>query len=560
MADQNDYQLGDTDNNIFKKMLNRLAQLVMGGPSSTVTLTASDLEIGAVEIKNATDDTRAIVATAAPGVGDPGLVVRIAGGGSGDGAIVDGANAAIKATVLDLTNSNPVATQLVDANGDPVTTVPISAASLPLPTGAATQATLATRASEATLASIDGKVVAVDTDNVTVVGTVAVSAAALPLPAGAATEATLSALNAKVTAVNTGAVTISAALPAGNNNIGDVDVATLPAIPAGNNNIGDVDVASVPAPLNVVGGGTEAAALRVTLASDSTGLVSVDDNGSSLTVDTTQLPAALVGGRLDVVVGAAIPAGTNNIGDVDVLTLPALPAGNNNIGDVDVASLPALAAGNNNIGDVDLADTIADNNPFTDGTSRVLLSGHIFDEVAGTALTENDAAASRIDSKRAQVLVIEDETTRGRRTTVTAANALKVDGSAVTQPVSVAATLNVNVKPATTGGFTTFHLVSAATTNATNIKSSAGQVFGWYIYNSNAAARKVVFHNTSGTPTAGASVFFSLVIPPSSGANVFTETGIAFSSGIAITTVTGLADNDSAAVALNDLVMNIFYA
>ena len=34
-----------------------------------------------------------------------------------------------------------------------------------------------------------------------------------------------------------------------------------------------------------IGSGTEAAALRVTLANDSTGLVSVDDNGSSLTVD-----------------------------------------------------------------------------------------------------------------------------------------------------------------------------------------------------------------------------------------------------------------------------------
>src|SRR5262245_52704028 len=36
------------------------------------------------------------------------------------------------------------------------------------------------------------------------------------------------------------------AIPAGTNNIGDVDVLTLPAIPAGNNNIGDVDVVSVP--------------------------------------------------------------------------------------------------------------------------------------------------------------------------------------------------------------------------------------------------------------------------------------------------------------------------
>ena len=51
------------------------------------------------------------------------------------------------------------------------------------------------------------------------------------------------------------------------------------------------------------GGGVEANALRVTLASDSTGLVSVDDNGGSLTVDSAQIPAALVGGRLDVNVG-----------------------------------------------------------------------------------------------------------------------------------------------------------------------------------------------------------------------------------------------------------------
>jgi hypothetical protein len=39
----------------------------------------------------------------------------------------------------------------------------------------------------------------------------------------------------------------------------------------------------------VTGGGTEAGALRVTLASDSTGTVSVDDNGGSLTVDASQL-------------------------------------------------------------------------------------------------------------------------------------------------------------------------------------------------------------------------------------------------------------------------------
>lgn len=35
------------------------------------------------------------------------------------------------------------------------------------------------------------------------------------------------------------------------------------------------------------GGGTEALALRVTIANDSTGLLSIDDNGGSITVDGT---------------------------------------------------------------------------------------------------------------------------------------------------------------------------------------------------------------------------------------------------------------------------------
>src|SRR5437867_971018 len=58
-------------------------------------------------------------------------------------------------------------------------------------------------------------------------------------------------------------------------------------LPAGTNNIGDVDVLTVPAPLSTTGGGTEATALRVTVANDSTGVLSVDDNGGSLTVDGT---------------------------------------------------------------------------------------------------------------------------------------------------------------------------------------------------------------------------------------------------------------------------------
>lgn len=67
---------------------------------------------------------------------------------------------------------------------------------------------------------------------------------------------------------------------------------------------------------------------------------------------------------------------------------------------------------------------IVDNAAFTDGTTRLMPGGYIYDEVAGTALTENDAAAARIDAKRAQIGVIEDATTRGHRAGVDAAGRL----------------------------------------------------------------------------------------------------------------------------------------
>ncbi|HOD79958.1 MAG: hypothetical protein BWX88_02756 [Planctomycetes bacterium ADurb.Bin126] len=67
-----------------------------------------------------------------------------------------------------------------------------------------------------------------------------------------------------VTTVTTvSAVTqITNSLPAGDNNIGNVDVVTLPALPAGDNNIGNVDVVTLPT-------GASAAQVQGTVAHDS---------------------------------------------------------------------------------------------------------------------------------------------------------------------------------------------------------------------------------------------------------------------------------------------------
>lgn len=120
----------------------------------------------------------------------------------------------------------------------------------------------------------------------------------------------------------------------------------------------------------LAGGGVEASALRVTIASDSTGVVSVDDNGGALTVDGTV--AATQSGTWNVATVTAVTGITNAVAVTDnsstlsvddgggALTVDGtvtanLAAGTNNIGDVDVLS---IAAGDNNIGNVDLASAI----------------------------------------------------------------------------------------------------------------------------------------------------------------------------------------------------------
>ena len=111
-----------------------------------------------------------------------------------------------------------------------------------------------------------------------------------------------------------------------------------------------------------------------------------------------------------------------------------------------------------------------------------------------------------------------------------------------------------------TGAASGAHLVSAATTNATIVKGSAGRVLGWALANTNAAFRYVKLHNQTTTPTAGTGVVRTIAIPPNSLAQMKLEGGIAFSTGIGLTTVTGSADADTAAVGVGDIVGELFFA
>lgn len=222
------------------------------------------------------------------------------------------------------------------------------------------------------------------------------------------------------------------------------------------------------------------------------------------------------------VIGAVTQSGTWNVGTVTTVTT--------------VSTLTNITNWGN----------IVDNAAFTDGTTRLLPAGFIFDDVAGTALTENDAAAARIDSKRAIVIVGEDGTTRAQKWAIDASG-----------------NLSVSNKATATGGGTIGKVLSAASTNATNLKNAAGKVHSFALLNTNAAVRYLHLYNKASAPTVGTDVPVATFAIPGAAAGagvvVPTEVGANFGTGISYSLTTGPADTDNVAVAANEITGWILY-
>jgi hypothetical protein len=164
-------------------------------------------------------------------------------------------------------------------------------------------------------------------------------------------------------------------------------------------------------------------------------------------------------------------------------------------------------------------------------------------------------------------------------------NALKVDGSAITQPVSgifwqaaqpvtqsgtwtvqPGNTQNttawlVTQTPATSGGCSSYSVNSsgAANQDAAAIKASAGQLYGWSIQNTTSSARYVKFYNLASGATSASTPALRLYLPPTGGNNMTLNSGIVFGTGISVRITTGAADNDTGACSANDVLLNAIY-
>lgn len=243
----------------------------------------------------------------------------------------------------------------------------------------------------------------------------------------------------------------------------DSDTSNLPTIET-NTNFG-----------TVVGGGTETGALRVTIANNSTGVVSIDDNGGAITVDGTV---------------------TANLSATDNAVL----------------------------------DQIELNQ---DSQTAILTT---IDSDTGAIKTAVETIDNAISGSEMQVDVV---------------------GALPTGTNTIGA---VNVKPTTSGGLSIFRSIDLDESEE-QVKSSAGQVFGWYIYNNSSAVTYVKFYNaTAASVTVGTTTpVMTVPIPASAGANVEFTNGIEFDTAITVAATGAVGDSDTTAPATNDLIINVLY-
>lgn len=147
---------------------------------------------------------------------------------------------------------------------------------------------------------------------------------------------------------------------------------------------------------------------------------------------------------------------------------------------------------------------------------------------------------------------------------------VRMQGTSPPLPVSQVGTATVAVTGAvsTTGTTTntpvtptTPFLTSAATTNATLVKSSAGTLFSILITSTSASVRYLKLYNKASAPTVGTDVPVITVTIPAGGTLTLDggTLGVRFGTGIGLAITGAAADNDTTAIAAGEIKLATNY-
>jgi hypothetical protein len=344
----------------------------------------------------------------------------------------------------------------------------------------------------------------------------------------------------------------------------------------------------------VVGAGTEATALRITIPTDCTGLLSVDDNGASLTVDNATISVV---GNGAAATAQRVTLANDSTGIVALTTSTAsigkLAANDGvDIGNVDVAS---IAAGTNLIGKVGIDQATANANEVVVKSGTVTAVTSITNAVAVTnaditscktaleiiddwddsnycnvnvniAGTDVAAGAGAVSAQTQRVTHASDDPA------VTALQVIDNCISGSEAQVDVVAALpaganligDVAIGPRATGGATPYSYISDGT-DFVSVTDGASTLYAISCTSTDATVvyLKIYDHADAPDPSAdAASIALRFAVPSAATGAGFVwnvPQGMNFANGIGFALVTGAADTDETAVTANEVMLNLVY-
>lgn len=269
--------------------------------------------------------------------------------------------------------------------------------------------------------------------------------------------------------------------------------------------------------------------------------------GGSAQAQAVKLIDGTVNANTIVAAGSGVAA---NALRVTVATDVGLPAGSNAIG--------KLAANSGvDIGDVDITSVV----PGVAATQlgKAEDAAHTSGDTGVMALAvRKDTAVALAGADGDYIPLITDGT--GRLWVSVGA----IPASDVTTD-SIGAAFGAVASPASDmTALSAIKIISAATTNSTSVKGSAGQLYWLHVINLNAAVRYLKLYNKATAPTVGTDVpVHTFAIPANTAGAGFVlplTVPLTFATGIGLALTTGVADNDSGAVAANEIIVNGGYA
>ena len=268
----------------------------------------------------------------------------------------------------------------------------------------------------------------------------------------------------------------------------------------------------------IAGGGTEAAALRVTMANDSTGLLSVDDNGGSLTVD------APTGTPVNVQIGD---------GTDQALVTP-------------------------------LSNAFANPTALETGAFGMVWNGSSWDRAHSAGSASDGVGTDTLGYQFVVGCTMGFNGTTWDRLRSTIANGLDVDVTRLPAGANLIGDVGIGVR---TSGGTTLYKNIDVDESEDEVKGTAGQIYWMHVMNLSASVLFLkIYDDTAANVIVGTTVpDLTFPIPTQGDTNGagFTlpiPNGIAFGTAITIACTTGIADADSVGPGANECVVNLGYA